>query len=294
VQTLGPNLPRWLLGLGLLVASCAPLDPAQRADGLPPETEPNSVRLELAHHMIQAGSYDNAVPLLQRVLLDEPGSALAHYYLGCILAARDQLAAAEQELTVALGLRADLAPAMDRLATVLGRAGRYPEALDWHHRAVAAQPGSAAFQNNLAYTLLLAGRGDEAVLAFQRAVILDPADKSTYNNLGFALGRLGRYAEARRAFVQAGGEPLALVNLGVVYEHAGRDDEARQSYQEALQLAPGLSLAQRNLRALDERLGAAAPAKEPPRAPATTAEPPAVPASTDVAGERPAPAKESP
>jgi Flp pilus assembly protein TadD len=68
--------------------------------------------------------------------------------------------------------------------------------------------------------LLVAGRAGEALAAFGRALALAPRDANNYNNRGVAL------------------------------EALGQTDAARQDFQRALVLDPGLKAARDNLRKL--------------------------------------------
>jgi tetratricopeptide (TPR) repeat protein len=79
------------------------------------------------------------------------------------------------------------------------------------------------------------------------------------NAMGFSLAAQGKYPAAIRHYRSAlkakANYPVALNNLAFALEKQGKEEEARQTYQEALALDPGNSTATRRLKSLDRRAG---------------------------------------
>ncbi len=106
-------------------------------------------------------------------------------------------------------------------------------------------------QNEKGLKYLAKGRVDKAEVHFQKALQLNPNSASAHNNLGnLLLGRHELYLAAwefERAAALAPTDVIPLVNLGLVYDEAGRLDDAVRYYQEALELDPNNAIAFGNL-----------------------------------------------
>lgn len=87
------------------------------------------------------------------------------------------------------------------------------------------------------------------------------------NAYGFALAAQSRYADAIRHYrsaLQAKPDyPVALNNLAYALGKQGETEEARATYEKALQLEPGNSTARKGLQTMERRLGT--PGSEPPK-----------------------------
>jgi len=84
------------------------------------------------------------------------------------------------------------------------------------------------------------GQWNDAIPAFQKALTLDP-DSTTYSNLGTAYFFLRRYDDSVKMFekaVEKNPKDEQLVgNLADAYRWSGRSQQAKESYDKAIQLA---------------------------------------------------------
>ncbi|MEO6785470.1 MAG: tetratricopeptide repeat protein, partial [Chthoniobacteraceae bacterium] len=121
--------------------------------------------------------------------------------------------------------------------------GRLDEALRLIEQAIAANPGSFAYHNNLGLLLTRLGRREEAVAAFRNAIRLHPEGTESHYNMGITLsemGRAGESVEAYRAALRLRPDyALAQLNLGIALTMAGRVDDALAHYREVLRQEPG-------------------------------------------------------
>ncbi|HMO26492.1 MAG TPA: tetratricopeptide repeat protein, partial [Tepidisphaeraceae bacterium] len=89
---------------------------------------------------------------------------------------------------------------------------------------------------------LNAGDHDGAATKFRDAIIQDMNYGPAHNGLGVALFRQGRFYEAAWEFDYAAKlmpkSPQPLINLGMIAEIAGKQDEAMTRYESALALDP--------------------------------------------------------
>lgn len=216
----------------------------------------NTLRLELATSMVNAGAPEGAMAIV-RALRDE--------------GAKDaQVDLLEARVLTALGLTED---AVLILRTLVKRHPRQPEAhselglllaelkdLDGaiaaFERATKLDKTDPEIWNNLGFCLHAAGRYPEAVDALRVSLRLDPTRVQTRNNLGFALFASGREDDAWRVFKAGQGEAGAHYNLGVAHELKGSLGQARSRYAQALKVEP----AHQQARAALARLESPSPA----------------------------------
>jgi Flp pilus assembly protein TadD len=138
-----------------------------------------------------------------------------------------------------------------RLARLYARMGKDQLALAEFDAAVKAHPRDAALWNDLGYYHYERGNWAEAERALRKALELEPEHQKAWTNLGLALGQAGKYQEALVAFEQVVRPAEARCNLAFVMNTQGKRDEARQLYQEALDLDGSLKLARTMLAKLD-------------------------------------------
>lgn len=96
--------------------------------------------------------------------------------------------------------------------------------------------------NNLGYFLLERNeRLDEAIGLIQKALKVDPTNPSYLDSLGWANFMLGNFRDAERALLTAArldnSSGTIREHLGDVYNKQGKADQARSSWQKALDLA---------------------------------------------------------
>lgn len=166
------------------------------------EKEPNNTTVLriLGSIFGQTGRSHEAVELLGRCVIVDPGDAAAHSMLGAALAAIGHRERAIQHA----GRAVELQPGSSHLHYNYGKALRDQKqnqaAAEQFRKATEAQPDFAAAWNNLANTLRDLGDLDEAYAAGQRAIALRPGNPQSLHNLGVICRDLLKLDEAMRLF----------------------------------------------------------------------------------------------
>jgi tetratricopeptide (TPR) repeat protein len=146
---------------------------------------------------------------------------------------------------------ADHADALHLLGVVALQQGDGRRAIELIGRAIAVNPGVAAFHANLAEAYRALGQLERAVGCCQVALRLQPHYPEAANNLGLALLAQGKPATAADQFRQALRlKPDAAMvhnNLGNALRLLGDKAQAVGQFQQALRLDPGLAEAHSNL-----------------------------------------------
>jgi len=97
---------------------------------------------------------------------------------------------------------------------------------------------------------------EKAVSYFKQAVVLDPDIPDGFLNLGNTYSMLGNYEQAivayRNDYLFNPQSPNALINMGRIYYNLGEYADARNVFQEALRVFPGLKIANQYLEELPD------------------------------------------
>ncbi len=161
---------------------------------------------------------------------------VAHYERG-------ELDAAERCFLAALDVVHDLAPAHYYLGLIAAAREDLEETLDRFRLAIHFSPGFAQAHRELGRALQRAGELIQAEAACAQACVLDPADPlSHFTAAGIAKagGDLERAALRYRSALECRpGFTEALCNLGYVLHQLGRGGEALDCFERALAIDPG-------------------------------------------------------
>ncbi|MPT46907.1 MAG: tetratricopeptide repeat protein [Sphingobium sp.] len=143
--------------------------------------EDPSLLLQLGASLEQAGKWDAARPMLERVVELAPDSAMALNHLGYALADRkEDLPRAINLLEKANRISPDEAAYNDSLGWAYYRAGNIGKALPLLQRAVEMEPSHSELNDHLGDVLWAAGRRFEARYAWMAALVaLDEDDERT-------------------------------------------------------------------------------------------------------------------
>ncbi len=128
-----------------------------------------------------------------------------------------------------------------RLGVLYEQEGSRAQALEQMESAIAADPDHADALNFLGYSLAEENRElDRAETLVRRALELRPDAGYIMDSVGWILFMQGKADEAipwlEKALDAEGDDPVILEHLGDAYAVTGRDEQARQAYQAALQL----------------------------------------------------------
>jgi len=240
------------------------------AQGAPSSVDPKDMievfnRLRRANGAVRDRHFDEALPILQGVLHDDPRNALAQLVLGsaymglgefqnavtqfqsylrlvpsssyahlwlaiCHLNLGDR-ANALREADAALALDPKFTDARVLRAGVLATQGRHAQAIDELHAAVATDPAKAMVRLDLAKILAEAGRRDEARREYETILAREPDYAPALVGLGALQAGSGELEAAsrslRRALELDPSQNQARFNLAKVLQQQGQDAAAR-------------------------------------------------------------------
>jgi len=143
-----------------------------------------------------------------------------------------------------------------QVAYILQSGAELRRAEDVYERSLALFPSAEAC-TFLGWTYSFEGRYDEAIEACHRAIATDPSFGNPFNDIGAYLIELGRYEEAIPWLGKAAAAPryccpfYAHTNLGRAYLALGRPEQARRHLLEALKVKPDYEPAREMLRRVD-------------------------------------------
>jgi len=138
----------------------------------------------------------------------------------------------------------DVATANLNLGIAYLKQGEYESALEKLERARAADPGYSGTYNVIGLLYQQIDQPEKAEKNFKKALSLNSNDSSTLNNYGNFLCQQNRLEEAQDTFLKAAENPLyqtpeiAITNNGLCLYSNQKKDEAKEYFQQALQINP--------------------------------------------------------
>ncbi|MGH6963422.1 MAG: sulfotransferase, partial [Phenylobacterium sp.] len=154
------------------------------------------------------------------------------------------LAQAERLLRGHLAVRPSDATAVQLLAEVFARLGRYGDAEILLERLLAADPDHDGARFAYADALFRQQKGAEAIPHIRRLLDQSPADPAYRNLMAAALGLTGEDEQAITIYqgllADYPRQPKAWLNYGHALRTVGRREEAIAAYQRCIALAPSL------------------------------------------------------
>ena len=192
---------------------------------------------------MKSGQLAKAERNYRSALVLAPNSAEALMGLGNTLMRSGKNDEAEAYLKQAVALDAGYWKAQNALGSFYFIQGQAEQALPYFRRVTLLAPDYVIGHNNLGAANMLTGNFDQAVSAFEDALALGP-DRNAYSNAGSAQFFLRHFEEAaelyQSAISLAPEDYMLWGNLGDTLGQLGRNQEAREAYAQAAQLAEGL------------------------------------------------------
>jgi tetratricopeptide (TPR) repeat protein len=210
---------------------------------------PDDLNAALGYH--QRGQLEQAARAYQAILTADPEQADAWHLLGVVAHQQGDHARAVEHITRAIALQPGEAAFHSNLAEAYRALGQLERAVGCCRVALRLQPDYPEAANHLGLALLAQGKTEAAVVQFREAVRLRPDLAMLHNNLGTALRQLGDRGQAADHFRQAVQLDPALAeahtNLGQLLLEQRELPEALVHCREAARLRPNLPEAHNNL-----------------------------------------------
>ena len=195
--------------------------------------------------------YRSGLSIWQDTVFKAPRNARADCNLGTLLGRHGRFDEAITQLQQSLEMGPDCVEAHNNLGLALAGLGRFDEAIAEHQKALEIKPDSAEAHDDLGRTLAGRGQVDEAIAHYRKALEIEPDFATAHNNLGLALAGRGQIDEAiahyRKALKTEPNFAEAHNNFGVVLGQSGRFDEAVSHFRQALKIKPDYAEACNNL-----------------------------------------------
>jgi Flp pilus assembly protein TadD len=152
------------------------------------------------------------------------GEALAPATRARLDVAAAQISGDTAALSRSLAALAHVTPADKNLLRNLGgmelAAKRFPAAIDYYKKALAAQPGDATLLNELGYAQAYAGDLDGAVKTLREYERVSPKEANPLDSLGDVHFYWGRFSEAEKFYRQAYGQDAAFQSGASLFKGA--------------------------------------------------------------------------
>jgi tetratricopeptide (TPR) repeat protein len=205
--------------------------------------EPHYLML-LAHLRLEQGAIEECCALAREAIAADPYTARLHEGLSGFLEANGDLPGAIAAHQRAMAISGDEAAGLPRLAHLLGRAQRMPEAEQLLRATIAQNPQTIRSRVTLSEILLRQGKSLEATNEALMAAVINPDSAEAYSHLGHILHQTRDPAAGIALLRAARLDPRnAHVHhqLSDVLHSAGRLEEAIEAATQAAELESGNS-----------------------------------------------------
>ncbi len=199
----------------------------------------------------KGGRADEAVRLLDALLIDHPRAPDAHFLLASLLHERRSYDDARDSYLLASTFAPEWWSPLLGLGILALDDGRYADAFAPLEKALELGARDARVHNALGAAYLYAERVTDAVSQLRKALELEPNHVQAHSNLGFVLIRdLEQYEEGAEHIVRAKelapSDPAILCNWIMALHHTNRWEEALALAEDLLAHDPELSEARIN------------------------------------------------
>ncbi len=225
----------------------------------PSASEDLETDLEKGARLVEAQRWQQALPVLEVAVDEQPGDSRPHELLGRAAAKVGdfELSARHYGRVVELG-RAD-ASVMIGLGNALASLGRPEDARNAYQAVIELEPDNHEAHIEVGVALEQLGPAEAAVKHYRRAIELNPEQPAAYVELGRTLCALGRADEAatptERAIELGEATPLLYMRLGRAHATLGNVGLAAAAYQRAAAIVPFWAEIQRRVGELSAARG---------------------------------------
>lgn len=199
-------------------------------------------QIEQAVALYQAGNFEGARVIYEKVLQQEPNHHDALHLLGLVYFSLKNYQQALIFIAKAISNYSNQASFHSNLGSVLHKLDRNSEALESCDQAIRLDPKLASAHMNRGVVLRRLGRYEEALVSYTNSINLDPNDFKVFNNCGNALRDIGQYDQALAMYDHAisvsphSAEPF--MDRGNVLTDMRLMSKAVASYERSIYLRP--------------------------------------------------------
>ena len=195
------------------------------------------------------GNADRAIVQLERVLAEDPQSALAHAHLSSAYLRKQQMTPDPQWMKLArdnaqraIELNGDLAAGHSAMGFVHLQAAEAAEAAAAFQRAVDQDPMNPLPHLGMALNFVAQSQDTAAEAAFEKAIAVAPLEWRAHSEYAQYHFRRARYTDAvthwEAALKATPDNVVVLRSLGGAYFYVDRPDDAASTLQRALEVRP--------------------------------------------------------
>lgn len=200
---------------------------------------------------VSSGQWQEAVNHFERAIQLNPRSHVSYNSIGTILHNSGRSEEAVAYYRKAIEIYPDYVEGYNNLGLTLRDLGRHEEGVAALETALRIAPDNPETHNNLGVAFIDIGRFAEAERHLLRASALSPKYPAPHDNLGNLMRKTGRLPEAIEEYEKAlrlkPDSPITLVNLCIALTDAKRFADAVGYGQRAIQIGPNIPEAHFNL-----------------------------------------------
>jgi Tfp pilus assembly protein PilF len=214
----------------------------------------HAFRSNLAEILLEAKAFEDAAPLVQRLVNESPEQPSSHYLLGFLLREKGSYQEAHKAFLKAIEIAPKYADPYAGLGILYALQKENTKAISMFLKAIELDDKNPKYHNNLGFIYYLSKQYQKADESYRKSVSLAPTETKVYVNMAFNLAQMDRFDEANELFQKNLTQAEAINNIGLVLESKGKWKEAKERYLKALELNPRLNSAKKNLQDLEDKI----------------------------------------
>ena len=240
--TVDPSTQEKLASLGYISSGGKAAKPSSLTDGADPKDEIETANgIRRVNSLFEGGHFDEAIPILQGLIIKEPGMAILYGKLGGSYMKLHEYDKAVAPLRKAVELDPSVTMTQMDLGRALLRVGDFNEAATVFETLIARIPALLDAHLFLEVAYARANRIPETIKECQKVLTLLPEHYGSYLTLGRFLAKSGDLQGAAEKLEKAASlrpqAPDPHISLAEVYAQLGRTADADRERAEAEHLA---------------------------------------------------------
>lgn len=216
-------------------------------------------KTQQAVSLFQAGQYEQAQALLEKICNKDKKNDLAWFLLATIFFQNGNLKKAEQFYLQAVSANVNYAEAWNNIGVIRERLQNFDEAGRAYQKAIKCNPQYTSALFHLGNLHQQSQQFDEAKTLYTKVLSLDPNHLKTLINYALILEQDKKYSDALsllyRALELAPSDIEALNNIGFILRAQEKHEEAVEYFTRAIELQENSSKSHSNLGASHLELG---------------------------------------
>jgi Flp pilus assembly protein TadD len=195
--------------------------------------KPEKKHINLAKELMDKQQYEVALVQLNAAEKKEGRIPEIYHLMGVCYYAIQEYEKAIESFSRAIDINRDFSFAYNSLGMTYALMYQTEKAREFFLKAISLNPARADFYNNIGFLDMKSRRYENAEYYFRKSLSVNRDFRRARNNLAICLGLRGKDKEAMDILISNYPRPVALKNMGAIYQMKGENEKAEAIIREA-------------------------------------------------------------